>query len=73
MGDRNRRLTRADVTVDRRPVTGAVTVSAAVPGPEGFDYLASVQFYGYSKKEARRLFINQVNGDLAKRGVTNIG
>lgn len=46
----------ADITAEKN-IRGAWVVSAIVSG-----YLTSRQFYGYTKREATRLFLDEVNG-----------
>ena len=46
----------ADITAEKN-IRGAWVLSAIVSG-----YLTSRQFYGYTKKEATRLFLDKVNG-----------
>ena len=61
------RVTGAAATVTRNR-NGSVTVSAIVPGPEGFRYSFDRTFYGYSRRDASRMFRGDVNAQLRSRG-----
>lgn len=50
-------MIRAEDITAQKNIRGAWLLSAIVGG-----YLTSRQFYGYTKKEATRLFLEEING-----------